>query len=198
MLQETRSTLLDFISSRAGTTSSGYDQIDHHDTAADQQYELTPFLDDASTTNAQKSSEQGRPRTFRESLPAILFASFVSFGGILYGYDSGVISGILEMKAFCKTFGQHWDNIPSNIVTSTNPPAPGWALATADRSLIVSILSVGTFFGCLSAAPAADILGRRWGLQLALAIFTLGVTMQCAASGITLFALGRVFAGERQ
>ena len=38
-----------------------------------------------------------------------------------------------------------------------------YTITTSDESLVVSILSAGTFFGALLAAPAGDILGRRWG-----------------------------------
>lgn len=114
---------------------------------------------------------------------------------MLFGYDSGVISGILEMEPFNRKYGSYWDNIPSNLITASNPAMPGFALSTANRSLVVSILSVGTFFGALLAAPAADILGRRWGIQAAVVVFNVGVIMQCVAGGIPLFVVGRVFAG---
>lgn len=34
------------------------------------------------------------------SLPAILMGAFVAFGGILFGYDTGTIGGILAMGEF--------------------------------------------------------------------------------------------------
>jgi MFS transporter, SP family, sugar:H+ symporter len=37
-------------------------------------------------------------------------------------------------------------------------------ITTGEQSLIVSLLSVGTFFGALSGAPIGDRIGRRWGL----------------------------------
>ena len=68
---------------------------------------------------------------------------------------------------------------------------------TADEvSLIVSILSAGTFFGALMAAPFADLLGRRWGLFTSCAIvFNLGVILQTIAVRQPLFIAGRFFAG---
>jgi hypothetical protein len=35
-------------------------------------------------------------------------------------------------------------------------------LPSSRESLVVSILSAGTFFGALLGAPAADHLGRKW------------------------------------
>jgi len=69
------------------------------------------------------------------------------------------------------------------------------AITTSQQSLIVSILSAGTFCGALFAAPAADILGRRWSIVLAVLIFSAGVAMQTAALAIPLFVVGRLFAG---
>ena len=70
------------------------------------------------------------------------------------------------------------------------------ALDPDDESLVVSILSAGTFIGALSAAPAADYFGRRMGLILSTAIvFCLGVILQTAATKQPLFIAGRFFAG---
>jgi SP family sugar:H+ symporter-like MFS transporter len=67
---------------------------------------------------------------------------------------------------------------------------------TAEQtSLIVSILSAGTFFGALTAAPTADFLGRRLGLVASNVIFCVGVILQTVATEIPLFVAGRFFAG---
>jgi len=60
---------------------------------------------------------------------------------------------------------------------------------------IVSILSAGTFFGALTAAPTGDFFGRRYGLIVSVAVFTLGVILQTAATAIPMFVAGRFFAG---
>jgi SP family sugar:H+ symporter-like MFS transporter len=65
----------------------------------------------------------------------------------------------------------------------------------SQSSLIVSILSAGTFFGALTAAPTADILGRRLGLVACNVVFCIGVILQTIATEIPLFVAGRFFAG---
>jgi SP family sugar:H+ symporter-like MFS transporter len=68
--------------------------------------------------------------------------------------------------------------------------------ASGKISLIVSILSVGTFFGALAAGLIADITGRKWGIILCAAIpFNLGVILQVAATEQSMFIAGRFFAG---
>jgi len=114
-----------------------------------------------------------------KSWPAILIGLFVAFGGVLYGYDTGTISGIIAMPYWLQEF-------------SSDPKH----LSSSDESLIVSILSVGTFFGALAAAPLADLLGRRIGLMVATGIvFNFGVILQTASTSQPLFIAGRCFAG---
>lgn len=72
---------------------------------------------------------------------------------------------------------------------------PGRYLSTNDTSLVVSILSAGTFVGALLGAPLADFFGRRWGLQASLLIFYLGVILQLVSTALPLFIVGRVIAG---
>ena len=51
-------------------------------------------------------------------------------------------------------------------------------ITASQDSLIVSILSAGTFFGALFAAPFGDLLGRRLGLiSSAGVVFNLGVIL---------------------
>ena len=70
------------------------------------------------------------------------------------------------------------------------------AISGSQQSQIVSILSAGTFFGALGAAPLADILGRRIALIISAgAVFNLGVILQTVATEIPMFTAGRFFAG---
>ncbi|CAE6408417.1 unnamed protein product, partial [Rhizoctonia solani] len=87
----------------------------------------------------------------KNKLAGILMTTFAAFGGILFGYDTGVISGVKEMENWLQTFGHQ-------------APNGDWEISTSNESLIVSILSAGTFFGALLAAPMGDMLGRKWGL----------------------------------
>jgi MFS family permease len=76
-----------------------------------------------------------------------------------------------------------------------DPTQGAYTISTPNESLVVSILSAGTFFGALLAAPMADHLGRRMGIIAACLVFCVGVAMQTAAVQIPLFVVGRVFAG---
>ncbi|PWN53251.1 putative monosaccharide transporter [Violaceomyces palustris] len=131
---------------------------------------------------ASEAAPVVKPSNLKQTLPAIIVAITSAFGGILYGYDTGTISGVIVMRNFKDTFGSLQ---PSGEVD----------LSTGDQSLVTSILSAGTFCGALAGAPLSDILGRRWGLQVGLLVFVIGVVMQMATTDLGVFVGGRVVAG---
>jgi SP family sugar:H+ symporter-like MFS transporter len=124
----------------------------------------------------------GGSGTPKNKWAGILMTAFAAFGGILFGYDTGVIGGVKVMDAWLRTFGK-------NDGTGT------YAISTSTESLVVSILSAGTFFGALLAAPMGDFLGRKWGIVSACLVFSFGVALQMGAKAIPLFVVGRIFAG---
>ncbi|KAJ4266152.1 glucose transporter [Fusarium torreyae] len=121
------------------------------------------------------------------SAPAIMVGLFVAFGGLLFGYDTGAINGILAMTEFKQKFGKH-----TNCVDDTG----AMDICTKDSSIIVAILSAGTALGALLAAPTGDsFLGRRKTLLLAVGIFCIGAIFQVCAQNIDLLLVGRFLAG---
>ena len=78
---------------------------------------------------------------------------------------------------------------------ATDPKTGGPAITASQSSMIVSLLSAGTFFGALTAAPTADFFGRRYGLMISTIVFDLGVILQTASTDIPMFTAGRFFAG---
>ncbi|KAK7926622.1 monosaccharide transporter [Apiospora marii] len=106
----------------------------------------------------------------RSSLPitrrVIWMGITYSLGGFLYGYDTGQISGFLEMASFKQAFGT-WD------------VEMGKYLFSSTRSgLIVGLLSIGNLFGALMAGPLADRLGRKLPIILACFIYCVGAIVQ--------------------
>ncbi|KAI0477330.1 general substrate transporter [Xylariaceae sp. FL0804] len=116
--------------------------------------------------------------------PAIAIGFFVAFGGVLFGYDTGTISGILGMDYFQNHFSTGYVNSKGHLDVSPN-----------QSSAIVSILSAGTFFGALGSPFLADTIGRRLALIASSCVFILGVILQTASTAIPLFLAGRFFAG---
>lgn len=117
--------------------------------------------------------------------PAIVIGCFVAFGGVLFGYDTGTIGGILGMHYWRKRFSTGYINPKDNFPDVT----------ASQSSEIVSILSAGTFFGALASAPIADLVGRKFAMMIDTLVFTFGVILQTISTDIPLFVAGRFFAG---
>ncbi|KAK0351925.1 hypothetical protein LTR91_007040 [Friedmanniomyces endolithicus] len=115
------------------------------------------------------------PVTFK----TYLMCAFASFGGMFFGYDSGYINGVTGSAVF--------------IQLIEGPGAK--ALTGPHSSLIVSILSAGTFFGAIGAGDVADTIGRKWTVILGCCIYIIGVILQTATTGLGLLVAGRLIAG---
>jgi MFS transporter, SP family, sugar:H+ symporter len=112
-----------------------------------------------------------------------LLIAFVAFGGFLFGYDCIIGGQLLDMQSFARDFG-----------TPQEPDGkPGFI--TAVRGLFISILSIGTFCGALTAPFICDNVGRRWGIIITCVIFSVGIAIQAGARIIHVLMVGRVIAG---
>jgi sugar porter (SP) family MFS transporter len=132
----------------------------------------------------RKVSLSKPPGEAGKSWPGIAVGFFVAFGGVLFGYDTGTISGILAMPYWQDTFSTGYINPKGHL-----------DVTTSQESAIVSILSAGTFFGALFSPFMGDYIGRRWALIASTWVFNLGVALQTASTSIPLFLAGRFFAG---
>ncbi|KAJ5925168.1 Major facilitator-type transporter ecdD [Penicillium verhagenii] len=121
------------------------------------------------------------------TIRAFLICGFASFGGILYGYDSGYISGVLGMDFVKKHFGQ------PRIPTKEDPSE--WIIPSSRKSLITSILSAGTFFGALIGGAAAEHFGRRLTIMMSCLLFSIGVAVQVGSFNVAGLVAGRLIAG---
>jgi SP family galactose:H+ symporter-like MFS transporter len=98
-------------------------------------------------------------------------ALFAALGGLLFGYDTGVISGALIFIR--KTF----------------------ALTTFQQEFVVSIVLVGAATGALLGGRFADRIGRRGTLLVTSIIFIAGAIVCAAAGGVTVLVIGRAIVG---
>ncbi|KAI1334586.1 general substrate transporter [Xylariaceae sp. FL0016] len=110
-----------------------------------------------------------------------LLACSACFGAMSFGWDSGVIGGVIKLQPFIDDY---------------NLGDTGSAASANLQSNIVSVLQAGCFVGALAAYPMTDTWGRKWCLVGA-ACFTLaGVIMQAAASGhLEPMYIGRFVSG---
>ncbi|KAM3423741.1 hypothetical protein BST61_g1149 [Cercospora zeina] len=99
---------------------------------------------------------------------------FVSLGVFLFGYDQGVMSGIITGPYFKDYFHQ---------------PSP------AEIGTMVAILEVGAFISSLMVGRIGDILGRKKTILYGALIFVVGGGIQTFSTGMPMMMLGRFIAG---
>ncbi|KAH7466471.1 putative glucose transporter rco-3 [Fusarium oxysporum f. sp. matthiolae] len=124
---------------------------------------------------------------------AYLCCVSAAFGGIFFGYDIGWMGGVLGMPYFIQQYtGIEYDFAAGAPVDRSRP----FAIPSSDKSLMTSILSLGTFLGAIVAGDLADMLGRRITILMGCGIFSVGVILQIASSGqLAVMVLGRLVAG---
>ncbi|KAI0143245.1 hypothetical protein BJ166DRAFT_597155 [Pestalotiopsis sp. NC0098] len=105
----------------------------------------------------------------------IYFTSiFVSLGVFLFGYDQGVMSGIITGPYFRDYF-----NNPSH----------------AEIGTMVAILEIGALISSLAVGKIGDVIGRRKTIRYGSAIFFVGGALQTCATNMPMMMLGRIIAG---
>ncbi|KAJ2985955.1 hypothetical protein NUW58_g5262 [Xylaria curta] len=102
-----------------------------------------------------------------------LVAVFASLGSVLYGYDLGVIAGVIGSSAYKERFQSN----------------------AAQNGAVVSLFTGGAFFGAGFAGVTGDRLGRRLTIILGAIIFILGGSLQAGAQTINYLYAGRALAG---
>lgn len=114
---------------------------------------------------------------------ALFLAVITSIGGFIFGYDIGQISGILVFSSFVERFAQL-------------QPDGTYEWQPIILSLIVSLMSIGAFFGAFAGGYTAEWWGRRKSLCLSVGIYMLGTVLQMTATDtLTQFAAGRFVSG---
>lgn len=96
-------------------------------------------------------------------------------GGLLFGYDTGVISGVLiNLKP---------SDLHRSILTDWN------------KEVITSSTSVGSFFGSIVAFPMADRYGRKLTLSICCVIFIIASFWMGLAMNLYWLIMGRFIVG---
>lgn len=99
---------------------------------------------------------------------------FVSLGVFLFGYDQGVMSGLITGPYFKDYFNQ-----PSR----------------AEIGTMVAILEIGALIASLVTGRIGDVIGRKKTILYGALIFVLGGATQTFATGMPMMMLGRIVAG---
>ncbi|KAJ5233116.1 hypothetical protein N7468_006072 [Penicillium chermesinum] len=110
------------------------------------------------------------------ALRAYFFGFFICLAGFLFGYDTGIVGGILTFQTYEHDFG--------------------YTDKTTVSAVMVSLQNVGAFFAALGIFPISERYGRKKTLQSALTLFCIGVVLQVVPShSLVCFYIGRVVSG---
>jgi sugar porter (SP) family MFS transporter len=101
----------------------------------------------------------------------VLTAAIAGLGGLLFGYDTGVIAGAL---LFIKS---------------------DFDLGSFAQGLVVAAVPIGAVAGAAIAGPAADTYGRRLMILIAAAVFIVGALASAAAPGVEVLVIARIVIG---
>ncbi|MDI5889464.1 hypothetical protein WICANDRAFT_84441 [Wickerhamomyces anomalus NRRL Y-366-8] len=107
----------------------------------------------------------------------------VAFGGFVFGWDTGTISGFVNQTDFKRRFGQINDH-------------GEYYLSNVRVGLIVSIFNIGCAFGGIILAPLGDKFGRRIGLMCVMIVYIVGILIQiCSFDKWYQYFIGRIISG---
>lgn len=115
---------------------------------------------------------EAKPPAARHGHGFLYFAAVVaSLSGLLFGYDTGVVSGAL---LFLKT---------------------QYHLSPTMQEVVTGVVLVGAVLGAAGSGRLADRLGRRILMIATAAVFLIGVLVTAFAPGISVLIVGRVVVG---
>lgn len=141
---------------------------------------LSDFLNNLFYDNDIQEEYYVKMRNKSSSTSAFAVGLVAAVGGFLYGYDTGLINDILEMKYVTTHF-------PKDHVEGFN---------VHERAIITAILSLGTFCGAISAPLISDNYGRKFSIIISSGLlFTIGNILQVGSNGNILLCVGRYVSG---
>lgn len=122
-------------------------------------------------------------KSFKDYMSISFFCLLVAFGGFVFGFDTGTISGFVNMSDYLRRFGQ----LSGEGV---------YYLSNVRTGLIVGIFNIGCAIGCIFLSKMADMFGRRIGIMCAMLIYVVGIIVQISAQTAWYqIVIGRAIAG---
>ncbi|KEQ85987.1 general substrate transporter [Aureobasidium pullulans EXF-150] len=106
---------------------------------------------------------------------------------LLFGYDQGVMGGLLTLKSFTRTFPE--------INTQSPPRGQTASYVSTVQGISIASYNLGCFVGALMTIWIGDWLGRRKTIFLGSAIMVIGATLQTSAFSLGHLIAGRVITG---
>ncbi|TKA24195.1 hypothetical protein B0A50_05959 [Salinomyces thailandicus] len=109
-----------------------------------------------------------------------LCAVFAALGGLLFGFDQGVVSVILTEDQFLNRFTR---------IAEGSSGAGFW------KGLLTAMVELGALLGALNQGWVADKYSRKYSIVIAVVIFTIGSALQTAAVDYSMLTVARLIGG---
>lgn len=123
-------------------------------------------------------------KPLNEYFTVMFMCLMIAFGGFVFGWDTGTISGFVNHTDFIERFGQF------------DPVRQIYFLSDVRTGLIVSIFNIGCALGGLSLGRLGDIYGRRIGLMAVVMVYVVGIVIQIASDDKWYqYFIGRIVSG---
>ncbi|KAJ8102353.1 general substrate transporter [Lipomyces tetrasporus] len=114
-------------------------------------------------------------------------AAIAGIGFLLFGYDQGVMGGLLTLPEFIETF-------PA-MSTSSSLPADVRAHNSTIQGTAVALYEIGCMMGAITTMWLGDKLGRRKMIFIGACIMIAGAAIQCSSFSLAQFIVARVITG---
>lgn len=111
-------------------------------------------------------------------------ATIAGIGFVLFGYDQGVMGGLLTLDTFVETFPE-MDTVGKSLTAAQK------SYNSNVQGVVIAIYEIGCMFGALGTLWAGDRYGRRKVVFGGAIIMCIGAAIQCAAFGLPQFVTGR-------
>lgn len=109
----------------------------------------------------------------------------------MFGYDQGVISGVITMESFGARFPHVFsDSGFKGWFVSTLLLGVFHCYQTFLTRLVKANLFTAAWAGSLINGPVADRIGRKLSINVAVVIFVIGSAIQCGAVNIPMLFTG--------
>ncbi|CAH0514959.1 unnamed protein product [Peronospora belbahrii] len=134
-------------------------------------------------------------RTEGKRTYAIVICVFAALGGLFFGYDQGVASGVLIMDSFINDYCVGWHNFTYEQCTSASSKMPAeWTYFTVWYNITYNLGCLG---GAFIGGFVADKLDRRATIFCAGLLFCVGTLWLCfnRAQDHVLMYISRVIQG---
>src|ERR1700720_687842 len=130
----------------------------------------TTLVADPATSSAGPADHDALREPVRRAV--VWTAAITALGGLLFGYDTGVVSGALLF--FHTSFGN---------------------VSSFDKELVTSLLLAGAAVGAFASGKLADMIGRRSVILIAAAVFVVGVLGAAFSGALWILVVMRFVIG---